>query len=244
MNTKPLIAANWKMHKTIKEAEQFFAEFQQYTFSPEIDILIAGSFPLLPKLVELFQNSPVHIAAQNMHPEECGAFTGEVSPVQLRDIGCTHVIIGHSERRHVFGEQQDFLNKKLSTAEKFDLIPLYCVGETEQERNAGKAKEVVQRQIQEGIAQLSANYREKLIVAYEPVWAIGTGQNASPKQAEDMHAFIRTLIPEKTTVLYGGSVKPENANDLFQKPSIHGFLVGGASLQASDFAKIILASSK
>lgn len=227
------------MNKTVQETEDFIAEIKKRELPVDREILIASSYTLLHTLVSTSKNAHILCAAQDMFYEEQGAFTGEVSPLQLLDIGCTHVLIGHSERRHIFGEDNDLANHKLKAAQQHGIIPIYCVGETLAERKAEKAQDIVENQIKRGLEELSQEFIERLIIAYEPVWAIGTGETATPEQAEEMHAFIRTLIPEKTRVLYGGSVKPGNAEELMKKPSIDGFLIGGASLDVEDFYQII-----
>ena len=181
-------------------------------------------------------------AAQNMFFEEQGAFTGEVSPLQLKNAGVTHVLIGHSERRHIFGEGDEMLNKKLLAAEKHGLTPVFCVGETLEQRKAGEDVRVVTGQLTRGMEGLKPATVEQMVVAYEPVWAIGTGENATPEQAQEMHLVVRKHLPELTRIVYGGSVKPANAEELFSQPAIDGFLVGGASLSAADFRKIIEAA--
>lgn len=229
---KPLIAANWKMHKTQKEVEEYFQNFD----SQGVDVVIAVSPALLYAAVGAANSN---IAAQNMYVEEKGAFTGETSPLQILDAGVSHVIIGHSERRHVFGETQELLTQKLLVAEKHGLTPIYCVGETLEQRNAGDAERVVLEQLHKGIDGLQYETIENMVIAYEPVWAIGTGETATAEQAEAMHAVLRAELPDSTRILYGGSVKPENAAELFAQPSIDGFLVGGASLEPQTFMEII-----
>ncbi len=234
-----LTIANWKMHKTIAESHDFIAELLQWQVPQTTTVMIAPSFTILKAVAEQLAGSAIGVAAQNMHYEEKGAFTGEVSPVQLKDAGATHVIVGHSERRRLFAETNEMLNKKILAAEQYGLTPIYCVGETKEERNAGRALEVVKDQIQQGLAKCSKKFLQSVIVAYEPVWAIGTGVNATPEQAEEMHAFLKQLLPYGCRVLYGGSVKPENAGLLLAKKSVDGLLVGGASVDIESFKKIL-----
>lgn len=234
---QPIFIANWKMNKTRADAIAFVRAFQKIEFSHDCSIGIAASFPLLPALAEILQNTEIKLAAQNMFYEDAGAFTGEVSPMQVRDAGCSMVILGHSERRHIFGETNDMLNKKIRAAFAHNLTPVYCVGETLEERDAGRAEDLVRTQLNDGLAGIADEQRATMVVAYEPVWAIGTGRNATPDEAQKMHAMIRVMLPE-TPLLYGGSVKSENAAILLTQPDINGFLVGGASLDAESFLKI------
>lgn len=245
MSPQALIIANWKMHKTIAESMDFVDELLQWKPPEGRTMLIAPSFTALAAVGKRLHRTTasegphIGVVAQNMHYEDHGAFTGEVSPTQVKDAGATHVIIGHSERRHLFGETNEVLNKKIHAAEDHHLVTIYCVGETSAERKAGKAKDVVQQQIEQGLAKCSKEFLRSMIIAYEPVWAIGTGVNAEPEQAEEMHAFLKELLQKETRVLYGGSVKPENAAALIAQPSIDGFLVGGASLDPDSFKKIV-----
>lgn len=239
MNT--LIAANWKMHKTQEEARAFIDTLFGQELPDDRGVLIAASPTLLPVMGELLFHRDVLLAGQNMHFENEGAFTGEVSPVQLKDTGATHVILGHSERRHIFGEDNQLLNKKLHAAQQHGITPIYCVGETLEERKSGNAQTVVQEQLEKGLDGLSKEFTKRLIVAYEPVWAIGTGETATPEQAQEMHETIRAQLPD-TQLLYGGSVKPENAKELIAQTDINGFLVGGASLEPDTFRAVIDAS--
>jgi triosephosphate isomerase len=234
----PVFAANWKMHKTMSELEEFAQGLQKETFPTSAEVIIAGSPHLLSTMVELFADTPVKVAAQNMYFEESGAFTGEISPTQLKDVGVTHVIIGHSERRNIFGETDELLNKKLQAAEKHGLTPIFCIGENLEERETGQAAKVVIGQIEAGLEGLSDEFVQNMIVAYEPIWAIGTGQTATPLQAEGIQSVIKEHLPAQTPLLYGGSVKPANAEELFKQPSVNGFLVGGASLNPQSFAQI------
>jgi len=240
---KKLFVANWKMHKTAAEADAFFTVFEQFSIPPVVDVAIAPSFTLLSVVAKKIADAKlsVVVAAQNVCAEDRGAFTGEVSGAQLADVGCTAVIVGHSERRVLFGETNQLLNKKLQAAIRNHLIPIFCVGENAQERSAGKAEEVVARQIAEGFEGLLEVDKAHMVIAYEPVWAIGTGKNASPEEVEDMLKYIHTLVPQETRVLYGGSVTPDNATVLLQQRSVDGLLIGGASLDAEQFYAIITA---
>lgn len=241
MNT-PFIAANWKMYKTAVDAQAFGSALLKENLPADREVCVAASPTLLPTVAGVFAGANVFVAAQNMYFEDDGAFTGETSPLQVKDTGATHVILGHSERRHIFGETDEMLNSKVLAAQKHGLTPIFCVGETLDQRKAGKAQEVVQQQIELGLAKIDQKFLEKTIVAYEPVWAIGTGETATPEQAEEMHLFLKELLPPDTRVLYGGSVKPENCDQLAAQPSIDGFLVGGASLEVESFLRIINAT--
>lgn len=234
----PVFAANWKMHKTMSELEQFAQGLKNETLPAHAEVIIAGSPHLLGRMVDLFADTAVKVAAQNMYFEEKGAFTGEISPAQLQDLGVTHVIIGHSERRTLFGETDEMLNKKLQSAEKHGLTPIFCIGENGEERETGQAARVVIGQIEAGLEGLSEDFKKSMIVAYEPIWAIGTGVTATPLQAEGIQSVIKEQLPAETRLLYGGSVKPDNAAELFKQPSVDGFLVGGASLEPDSFAQI------
>lgn len=212
------------------------------------EVMIAPPFPFLLPVKEQLKGTKVFLGAQNMHYEDKGAFTGEVSPLMLRSVGCTHVILGHSERRQYFKEDDEFINKKLLSALKTGLVPVLCIGETLEEREQGKTFEVVKRQLINGLNGIdSLEDPEGLLIAYEPVWAIGTGRNATPEQAQEVHAFIRENLrsllrseaPEGIRILYGGSVTPENIDALMAERDVDGALVGGASLDAAKFSRII-----
>ncbi|MBS3131099.1 triose-phosphate isomerase, partial [Candidatus Woesearchaeota archaeon] len=195
----------------------------------------------------LLENTNIMLGAQNMHYEDAGAFTGEISPVMLKELGCKHVIIGHSERRQHFNESNEFLNKKIISALKHGIRPILCVGESKEERDSGKEKRKVQGQIESCLKDISGEEMLNIAIAYEPIWAIGTGVNATPAQAEEMHAFIRSILSdkfgretsEKIRIIYGGSVKPDNMKELMAEKDIDGALVGGASLDAKSFEKIV-----
>lgn len=245
---KKLIAGNWKMHHTGAASIEFLD-----TLLPAIssltaaDVLIAPSFTALWQVAERIKGQPVILAAQNLYHEEKGAFTGEVSVSMLKDCGCQAVIIGHSERRHVFGETDDLLNKKVQAGLGGGLHVIFCVGETETEREAGQTRDVINRQLRLGLQGLERDKVADLTIAYEPVWAIGTDKNATPEQAEEVHCEIRAWVAEtfgmacgeQMRVLYGGSVKPENSKELLSKSEIDGLLVGSASLDPQSFCAII-----
>ena len=244
----PLYAANWKMHKTRSETKKFFKEFlQRVSRKDDVDVAIAPPFTSLAEAVASVGVGNIMIAGQNMHFEEKGAFTGEVSALMLLDLGCTAVILGHSERRHVFGETDDMVNRKIKAAVASGLIPIFCVGEKIEQREAGKTEEVLETQVTSGLLGLGADKLNNLVVAYEPVWAIGTGHTATPQQAQEAHLFVRSLleklqgatIAKATRILYGGSVKPSNISDIMAKPDVDGVLVGGASLDPESFAAIV-----
>ena len=249
MSRKPLMAANWKMYKTLGETREFFEAFlPKIKDIEDRDIVIAPPFTALALSCELVRGlDNIRIAAQNMFHEDEGAYTGEISPLMLKDIGVELVILGHSERRHIFGEGDELIGKKVQAALKHGLMPILCVGERLEEREQGLTQRVVETQLQGGLKQVSNGEIENLVIAYEPVWAIGTGKTATPELAQEVHQFIREWICKKFTstiaenlrILYGGSVKPANVAGLMAQPDIDGALVGGASLKAGDFEKIV-----
>ncbi len=211
-----------------------------------VDVVVAPPFTALAAVAAALKDSSISLAAQNMFWEEKGAFTGEISPIMLKEAGCAYIIIGHSERRQYFHETDETVNRRLKTALRAALIPIVCVGETLAEREADKTFGIIERQIRSGLIDLSLDEIGKVIIAYEPVWAIGTGRTATPEQAQEVHGFIRKLIAQlfsreiadRMRILYGGSVKPDNIDQLMAQEDIDGALVGGASLQAEDFARI------
>lgn len=239
------------MNLTAPAAAQLVQEILELYGSSETgdtQVIFAPSSPFLGIIAPMIAGLPnVHLSAQNLHQEEGGAYTGEISASQITSVGATHVLVGHSERREYFGEDNALLASKIDKALSHGLVPIYCFGETLEQRESGKALDVIREQVSGGTFHLDAESFGKLILAYEPVWAIGTGKTASPEQAQEVHAFIRGLLKEKygeavadeTSILYGGSVKPANADELFAQPDIDGGLVGGASLKAPDFAAII-----
>ncbi len=245
----PLIAGNWKMHKTLAEARELVTGIRAGIESVQsVEVLICPPFHLLFPMAKAIAGSRIKLGAQNAYHEPQGAFTGEISVPMLQDAGCSYVIIGHSERRHVFGEGNELLAKKVRAVVNCGLTAVYCVGETLAEREANQTHQVVQQQLNAVLSkEIPPNY---LVVAYEPVWAIGTGKNATPEQAQEVHALIRTRLvaifdpttAAKIRILYGGSVKPSNAKGILDQPDIDGALVGGACLVATDFVSIIQAA--
>ena len=248
MKRKKLIAANWKMHKTPDQAREFLRAFLPLVHGHTRDeIVVCPPFICVPATVEIARGSQVQVGGQNLHWEKEGAYTGEVSAGMLLAAGCTHVIIGHSERRQYFGETDDTVNHKLKAALAAGLVPIVCVGEVLQEREAGLTEDVLRRQCLRAFSGLSGQKAAPLVVAYEPVWAIGTGKTATPQIAAQAHEVIRNEagkafgkdMAEKLRILYGGSVKPENAKALMSEAEIDGALVGGASLDPKSFAAIV-----
>ncbi|MEO0471753.1 MAG: triose-phosphate isomerase [Bacteroidota bacterium] len=250
---KLIAAGNWKMNLDAEGAQSLASEVVnlfQDEYNGSAEVIFGVPFPFLHLVHHQLKDNPkVHLAAQNLHQAEKGAFTGETSASMLKSVGVTHVIIGHSERRQYFGEDNALLAEKVNTALAAGLTPIYCFGETLEQREAGNTLAINESQVSEGLFHLSPEDFGKVILAYEPVWAIGTGLTASPDQAQEVHAFLRGLVKGKygeavaddTTILYGGSVKPANASDLFAKSDIDGGLVGGASLKSRDFTEIIKA---
>ena len=245
---KPVIAGNWKLYKTKAEALALIGELAPLVAGvTEVEIVVAPVFTVLPSLVGAIAGTPINLAAQDVFWEEEGAFTGEVSPRMLLDAGASHVIIGHSERREYFGETDATVNKKIKAALKGALVPIFCIGETLAAREAGETFSVLERQLKGGLDGITAAQFAPVIVAYEPVWAIGTGKTASDEQAQEAHAFIRGVLAglygkegaDKVRILYGGSVKPENVKGLMSCTDIDGALVGGASLKGASFAAIV-----
>ncbi len=248
MSRRPLIAGNWKMYKTISEAVTTVASIRAGVHkATECDIVICPPYTTLAAVGQALKDCSIELGAQDMHPETEGAFTGEISPLMLKEVGCRYVILGHSERRKYFQEKDELINRKVKTALKYSLVPIVCIGETLEEREAKKAFEVVKGQFEGSLKDLTAEDIERTVIAYEPVWAIGTGRTATPEQAEQMHSYIRRLLNEKygeesgsrVLILYGGSVRPDNMAALMQKPNVDGALVGGASLKAESFAQIV-----
>lgn len=244
----PIIGANWKMYKTIREAETFAAEFpiDAKLFS-KVEVVIFPTFTALSAVGKALDGTGIKMGAQNMHYESKGAYTGEISPGMLVDVGCSYVILGHSERRHIFHESNEFINKKVKAALAIGLIPFLCIGETLDERKSGRTEEVCRDQLIGSLTGIEANDIKNMVVAYEPVWAIGTGENATAEDAEETISYIRKLIKdefgteagETVRIQYGGSVKPSNAAEYFSKENIDGALVGGASLEINSLYEII-----
>ncbi len=241
----PYAAANWKMHKTVAEAAEFVDALLPRIAGTRSDVVICPPYLALSEVVERSRGSAVRVAAQNMHEERSGAFTGEVSAPMLGEIGVDAVILGHSERRQYFGETDEALARKVPAALAAGLEPILCVGESEEARDAGQTQAVLERQLEADLAAVGPAELDRVVVAYEPIWAIGTGRTASPAQAQEAIAFIRDTLrvdgaaAEQVRILYGGSVKPGNAAELMSQPDIDGALVGGASLDPADFAAIV-----
>jgi len=251
---KKIIAANWKMNMTQAESAEFVHSLLlDIGDIREVDVVIIPPFTAIAKVTEaLGKAQNIKVGAQNMHWERSGAFTGEISAAMLRDLFVRYVVLGHSERRTLFGETDEIVNRKVRAAHEATLRPIVCVGETLQQRDAGQVEEVLSTQLRGSLAGLDAKELQETIVAYEPVWAIGTGRNATPDQAQQAHAFIRQVLAEmsdqatadRIRIQYGGSVKPSNARDLMIQPDIDGALVGGASLEPRSFAEIINAAKE
>ncbi len=246
----PLIAGNWKMNKTIAEAEEFIQALLPRVSSVQgVDVAVCPPFTALQAMVDSARGSRVEVYAQNMHHADSGAFTGEVAPPMLVELGVHGVILGHSERRQLFGETDRALQLKVPAAFAAGLKPILCVGETEDEREAGDTERKLRHQVQEGLARVDVSQLGDVVIAYEPIWAIGTGRVATPEQAQEAIAFIRALVADRsreqaelTRVLYGGSVKDDNCPVLLALPDVDGALVGGASLDAATFAAIVNAA--
>ena len=245
---RPLIAGNWKMHKTASEAVETVAELTKLIDPIRgRDVMVAPPFTALSSVAGVIGDSPICLGAQNVFWEEEGAFTGEVSPSMLVDAGCSHVIVGHSERRQYFKETDEAVGKRLGAALDHGLVPIFCIGETERERESGETFSVLDKQVGTGLEGFSLNDLETLVLAYEPVWAIGTGKTATSEQAQEVHAYLRSRIynrfgnqlSQSVRILYGGSVKPTNISELMAMPDIDGALVGGASLKADVFSEIV-----
>lgn len=243
----PFIAGNWKMFKTKAEAREFAESFRGLYKGTDVRTAICAPYTDLDMLVEMFRGTGIGVGAQNVHFADEGAYTGEISAAMLEETGVDYCIVGHSERRQYFGETDETVNKKLRKLFEGSITPIMCVGESLEERDAGNAETVVRAQLQEGLKDIPASDAAKLVIAYEPVWAIGTGRTATPEQAEEMCGSIRSTLTELydedvadgIIIQYGGSVKPANATEIMNMPEIDGALVGGASLKPEDFMKII-----
>ncbi|HWE25880.1 MAG TPA: triose-phosphate isomerase [Myxococcales bacterium] len=250
MSRRKFVCGNWKMHKTLAEAVQLVRELRDKSAGAPAQVAVAPPFTALAAVKQAIAGSAIQLFAQNCHFEKQGAFTGEVSPAMVKDVGCDGVILGHSERRQHFAETDELVGKKLRAALAAELHPIVCVGETLQERDAGRTWEVVSRQVRGALSGLDGATLQRITIAYEPVWAIGTGRNATPAQAQEVHAQIRGLLRElggqaaanAIRIQYGGSVKPDNAAELMSQPDVDGALVGGASLKSADFAAIVAAT--
>jgi triosephosphate isomerase (TIM) len=248
MMRKRIIAGNWKMHKTLPEAVSFVEEVKRLVPPAEqIDSVICAPFLFLDRLVQNAQESDLKIGAQNMHFEDKGAFTGEISPVALKDIGVTYVIIGHSERREMFAETDETVNKKVLAAFKHGLIPIVCCGETLEQRESGKTNDVVGTQVKKALAGLTVEQAKQVVIAYEPIWAIGTGKSSTAEDANEVCGHIRSIladvfseeVAQAVRIQYGGSVKPENIREFLAQEHIDGALVGGASLEPKSFLQLV-----
>ncbi len=249
MQRQPIIAGNWKMNNTIAEAIQLVTALKRELFEEEkVEVVVCPPATALSTVAELLEGSQIGLGAQNLFWEEKGAYTGELSPAMIKEAGCKYVIIGHSERRKYFGETNETVNKRIKAALAIGLKPIICVGETKEQREQGQTKNVIKDHVQGALVDISAERLLECIIAYEPVWAIGTGINATPEQAEEVHDYIRnTLLKDKygsgtaakIRIQYGGSVKPDNVKSLMAKPDIDGALVGGASLKADSFSKLV-----
>lgn len=244
---RPLVVGNWKMYKTVREAVDFIDLLKErLTEKGERTVAVAPPFTSLYPVAEALKGSGICLAAQNVCDREEGAYTGEVSARMLTDAGCKFVIVGHSERRAFFGEGNDLINRKIKVTAKYGLKPIFCVGETLYERESGETFAVVERQLKEGLKDISASDAARIVIAYEPVWAIGTGKTATPGQAADVHVFIRETVKRmfgkdvsrNVSVIYGGSVNPANIDALMAERDINGVLVGGASLDVESFTRI------
>lgn len=249
---KIIVAGNWKMNKTRKETEEFFKELVPLVENATAEIVVGVPFTSLETAVRETNNTNIKIAAQNMNHKESGAYTGEISPLMLKDLGVKYVILGHSERREYYKESNEFINEKVLSALNHNLKPILCFGETLEERESNVTEKVVEEQLREGLKNVTSEDMLNVVLAYEPVWAIGTGKTATAAQAQEVHKFVRNLLTEmfgeevskEVTVQYGGSMKPENAFELMSEEDIDGGLIGGAALQADSFSKLVEAGSK
>ncbi len=248
MARQPIIAANWKLHKTVVEARQFVDDLHHRLPDPQgVEVVLAAPFTALAAMQERIQATPFHLAAQDLFWENTGAYTGEVSASLLLDVGCSHVIVGHSERRQYFGETDNTVHKKVLAALQAGLCPIVCIGESLLQRQAGETFIVLEQQVRSGLAECRADLARHVVVAYEPIWAIGTGVTATPAQAQEIHSHIRTLLSDlwgtetaqAIRLQYGGSVNPDNIVALMAEDDIDGALVGGASLDVSSFVQIL-----
>ncbi len=243
----PILAANWKMHMTVGEALAFAEAFAPLIGDAEgVEVVVAPPATSLERLGQALAGTPVKLAAQNVHFEDKGAFTGEISPLMLADVGCAYAIVGHSERRHIFGETDELVGKKAGALLRHDIRPIVCVGETLDEREGERTFAVIETQLEGSLAEVPAGRAADVVVAYEPVWAIGTGKTATPEIAQEVHAFVRERLAKRfgddasqIRIQYGGSVKPDNVFELMAQPDIDGALVGGASLDAESFSRIV-----
>lgn len=247
---RTIVAGNWKMNKDLNESVALVSEIKNLLGEDNnADVIICPPYTSLETVHTLIKDTNIGLGAQNMCAADSGAFTGAISASMIKSVGCEYVILGHSERRTIFGETDALINAKIKKALENSLIPIFCIGETLEERESGEMKNVIERQVKEGLKDISADELSQMIVAYEPVWAIGTGKTATPEQAQEVHEFIRGLLTEmyssefaeNVTIQYGGSVKPENAKELLSQTDIDGALVGGACLKADSFVAIVKA---
>ncbi len=244
---KPMIAGNWKMNKTHAEAVALASSLKDSLADlKNIDLVVAPVFTALTSVASIVADSNIQMAAQNCYPADNGAYTGEISPLQLTDIGCSYCLVGHSERRQLFAETDPFINQKMKALLAAGILPILCIGETLEERESGKMFDILKQQIVDALENIDPQQAFEIVIAYEPVWAIGTGKTATSAQAEEVHLFIRDIlctlygktVSQQIRILYGGSVKPDNVDELMAQPNIDGALVGGASLKAEDFSRI------
>ena len=249
----PIIAGNWKLNHTISEAVELTIGLKNLVAdTTDVEIIVAPTFTALAAVYDVIQESNIRLAAQDVYWENSGAFTGEVSPPMLKDVGCEYVIIGHSERRQYFAETSESVNLKIKAALNNDLKPIICVGEQLEDREAGNTEKIIESHVSGAIKELTTDHILSCVIAYEPVWAIGTGKTATPKQVQETHAYVRQLITEaytddianKIRIQYGGSVKPDNATEIMAQLDVDGALVGATSLQADSFAQIVRSSIK
>ena len=244
---KNIVAGNWKMNNDLSETQNLLTALKNETNTGSAQVIVAPTYVNLSATVDSLKDAAITVAAQNMHQASSGAYTGEISASMLKGIGITTVILGHSERRAYFYESDELLAQKVDTALANDMRVIFCFGEELADRQSGNQETIVEAQLRNALFHLSNEQWAQIVLAYEPVWAIGTGETASPEQAQDMHAFIRKVVGEKynatvaddVTILYGGSVKPANAKEIFSKPDVDGGLIGGASLKAKDFFEIV-----
>ncbi|MAP55372.1 triose-phosphate isomerase [Altibacter sp.] len=244
---KKIVAGNWKMNNDLAETEALLQELKKQVIPEQVSVFVAPAYTNLQHAFESLRDHPIAVAAQNMHQSDHGAFTGEVSAAMLTSVGVKTVILGHSERRAYFAEDNALLAEKVNTALQHEMTVIFCIGETLQERKEGNYFEVVTKQLEESVFHISEKDWPHIVLAYEPVWAIGTGETASPQQAQEMHEKIRSIvastytesIADSVSILYGGSVKPENATEIFGQPDVDGGLIGGASLNAQSFMEIV-----
>ena len=244
---RPILAANWKMHKTVAEAVAFLEKFLPLVADADgVDVVIAPAFTALDRVGRSLADSAVRLAAQNVNPEDRGAFTGEIAPAMLADLGCHYTIVGHSERRALYGETDEFIAHKAAALLAHEILPIVCVGETLEQRESNRTFDVLGDQLTGSLARIPARAADTVVVAYEPVWAIGTGRTATPETAQEVHAFVRERLQQlfgdaaaRMRIQYGGSVKPDNVRSLMAQPDIDGALVGGASLDPEAFSRIV-----